>query len=96
VMNARRIAVLEMADSAWVRLCTPWKQWGACTVGLPNDAEVVQTKRDDMRGIWRVAIRSAEFDEVPEFQEPPVLPDALFSSHMCDAPGPGQPRRDGA
>lgn len=84
----RRIAVLEIADSVWLRLFIPWSRWAACTKGLPTDAKVFRVVRDEFRGIWRVAVWSSSFEPVPEGCEPPVLPAVAFTTHTCDAPGP--------
>lgn len=87
-LTERRVGILEMTDSVWVKLFVPWPTWAACTRGLPPDAKVLGVMHDELRRVWRVGVESSKFDPVPEGCEPPVLLAVEFSSHTCDAPGP--------
>lgn len=46
---------------------------------LPDDAEVVSLRAED-NGVIRLLIRSASFDEVPAYQQPPMLPQTIYKT----------------
>ena len=47
--------------------------------GLPREARLMQTSIDPMTGMIQLFVASAEFDEVPNGEIPPIHPSPVFS-----------------
>lgn len=76
----RRLAVLEIPNSAFIKLFTPSEEWIHCVLGLPADAKLLWVNHDDLRGVWQVGTESADYAIVLEGCVPPTLPPPMFAT----------------
>lgn len=75
----KRVAVMEVSPAFLVNTCKAGRRCVEVIDNpLPDDATVAGAEYDTVRGIWRIVVESASFEEVPPHASLPVLPVTVF------------------